>query len=265
MTASREDWPLEQLETELRRFLAGRTEWPRYRDFQRAGKKYLRDVVTRQGGAQAWARRLGLAYPIRRPGYARRWTEERVRDELRTFLAGRTTWPRRSEFEAAGLTHLRNAVNRLGGADRWAAEFGVDEPDRRAGRRRRWTEDEIEAAVRPLVKQIGRWPTRAEFAAAGLESALGAMYRYEGINTWRRRLGFEPPDPPNAPTWTRWTDERIERELRAFCCGRDHWPTETEFKAAGLRRLYSAASDHGGVDAWKRRLGLSSASRRRGS
>jgi hypothetical protein len=260
MTALREhgNWTYERIERALRQFLAGRPEWPRYRDFQSAGKKGLRDAVTHGGGAEAWAQRLGVAYPIRRPGYGPVWTEKRVREDLRAFLAGRTTWPHRREFDDAGLAPLRNAVNRLGGAERWAREFGLSEPDRRAGRRRRWTEDEIEAAARPLIERTGRWPSRAEFAAAGIESALCAMYRYEGINVWRRRFGFEPPDPPRAPTWRRWTDDRIERELRQFCAGRDHWPTESEFNAAGLRTLYHAASDHGGVDSWKRRLGLAS-------
>jgi hypothetical protein len=252
----RGNWTSARIERELRRFLAGRTEWPSYRDFQRAGRKSLRDAVTDCGGAETWAERVGVAYPVRRPGYAPVWTEERVREELGAFLAGRTTWPSGREFEHAGLSRLRSAVNRLGGSERWAREFGLPEPDRRSGRRRRWTEDEIEAAARPLIERIGRWPSRAEFAAAGIESALCAMYRYEGISEWRRRFGFAPPDPPRAPTWRRWTDERIERELRRFCAGGDRWPTESEFNAAGLRTLYHAASDHGGVDSWKRRLGL---------
>jgi Fic family protein len=54
----------------------------------------------------------------------------------------------------------------------------------------------------------------------------------------------------------RWTDVRIERELRAFLDGRDTWPSPAEFDAAGLRSLYAAASRAGGIGRWRRIVGL---------
>jgi hypothetical protein len=79
------------------------------------------------------------------------------------------------------------------------------------------------------------------------------MYRYEALmpgagGSLRTTRSTERTD-------VGWSDERIERDLRQFCSGRNQWPTEAEFKAAGLRKLYCAASNHGGVDSWKRRLG----------
>jgi hypothetical protein len=248
-------WTPERVEAELREFLDGKDEWPSYRDFVRAGRKRLRDETTRLGGAEAWARRIGVAYPRRLPGYPPRWTEQRVRRELVGFLSGHREWPSARTFDGSGRSALRRAVTRTGGPERWAAEFGLALSTRRSGSRRRWTPEALESTVRPLVDRLGRWPTKAEFRAAGLESALTAMYRFEGINEWRERLGAGPRRPRSASA-RRWSDERLERELREFCRGRSSWPTEREFLAAGRGRLYRAASLYGGIASWQRRLGL---------
>ena len=113
------------LREELEEFLAGYEEWPSYREFQRRGKKGLRDRVTQDGGARFWARKLGLAYVERSPGYAPVWTDERIRSDLSPFLSGRKVWPTRIEFEHAGLKPLRDAITRTGGPPRWAEEFGL--------------------------------------------------------------------------------------------------------------------------------------------
>jgi hypothetical protein len=128
----------------LSEFLADAREWPSYRDFQRAGKKGLRDRVTHYGGARHWARKLGLAYPERSPGYAPIWTEARIRGELASFLDCRTSWPQRKEFERTGRRLLRDAVLRTGGPERWAAEFDLPRLDERSGSKRVWSEERIE-------------------------------------------------------------------------------------------------------------------------
>jgi len=55
-----EAWSDERIRDELHRFLADRFEWPTYREFQRNGFRQLRDAVTRAGGAERWARELGV-------------------------------------------------------------------------------------------------------------------------------------------------------------------------------------------------------------
>jgi hypothetical protein len=260
VTGRADAWTAERIRHALSVFLAGRSEWPAYAEFVRAGRKGLRDAVTRTGGARRWAAELSVEYVERKPGYAARWTEERVRGELSRFLAGRDAWPSRREFEAAGRKPLRDAVGRLGGIERWAAEFGLPVTSLRAGSRRRWDDERIEEAVRPLVERLGRWPTRSEFRAAGLSSALTAMYHrsdYGGIEGWRRHFGVPAPGPPRPmPDPTVWTDERIERELRDFCAGRTTWPGARAFEEAGLGRLYRVASLRGGVARWRALVGL---------
>ncbi len=57
---------------------------------------------------------------------------------------------------------------------------------------------------------------------------------------------------------TKWTDERIEAELRAYLGDRDRtdWPTRTAFEADGQRKLWVALRDYGGSLYWAERLGF---------
>src|SRR5450759_521490 len=165
-------WTDTRIREELRRFLRGRTEWPPYREFQRAGVKGLRDQVARHGGARRWAKSMGVRYVEHRPGYAPIWTEARIRQDLGDYLKGRDEWPSRVQFERDGLTALRNAINRTGGPDRWAAEFGLPRSHRLSGLRRGWTHEAIETELRKLIGNRTMWPSRREFEHAGLYSML---------------------------------------------------------------------------------------------
>ena len=218
--------------------------------------KTLRDAVTRAGGAKRWARKMGVGFVRHPPGYAPIWTDERVRRELGEYLAGHTAWPSRAEFEDDGLTALRNAVNRTGGPDRWAAEFGLPRQNRRSGIRRGWTPDAIEATLNEFIGESDMWPTRREFDRAGLSGLLSAIYSGEGPDYWARRFKVRRHRGPSPRSHAIWTEERIRQDLAAFCAGRDAWPTEREFIDAGKRDLYSAASRMGGIGAWADQLGL---------
>jgi hypothetical protein len=248
-------WDDDRLRRELGEFLASYEEWPSYREFQRRGRKHLRDVVTRCGGARGWAAELGLPYPERRPGYAVRWTEDRIRSELADFLRGREVWPSRLEFERAGRKPLRDAVGRTGGPKRWAREFQLAMLNERSGSKRVWTDERIERELRRFLRGRSEWPTRSEFKSAGLGSLVTAVNVRGGSDHWARRLGVRKPRRHGPPTSRRWTDARIREELRAFCAGRPSWPRYREFEAAGQGPLYRAASMRGGVERWKRELG----------
>jgi Fic family protein len=79
-------------------------------------------VVRRVGRGPATAyvfARSATAVPRTR----RRWTDERIRAELREFTRGRDDFPTVREFTEAGRKTLYEAIARYGGADRWAAEL----------------------------------------------------------------------------------------------------------------------------------------------
>jgi len=54
----------------------------------------------------------------------------------------------------------------------------------------------------------------------------------------------------------KWTEARLEGELKEFLQGYDKWPAFEQWKAKGMVSLYQAVSNHGGVKRWRRRLGF---------
>ena len=255
-TQTRRAWTSARIRRELEEFLDGATEWPSYRAFQRAGRQKLRDQVTRSGGPRVWAKRLKLPYPERKPGYAPVWTEDRVRADLEEFLRGWNYWPSRLEFEAAGQKLLRDAIRRLGGPERWAAEFGLPLQNLKSGSKLAWTDERIEAELRSIVDGRDTWPSRRELDRLGTFGLAAAISHRRGTVYWAGRFGLKAPPHSGIGRPRFWTDERIRAELEEFCRGRTTWPTEREFLAAGKSKLYTAVCHHGGTPFWAAELGL---------
>jgi hypothetical protein len=249
-------WTEEHVRRELEDFLAGREQWPRARDFAEAGKSVLRRMVAQYGGPRRWADELGVSYVKRTPQPT--WTEDRVRRELATVLNGDRRFPAAGEFERIGRRALWEAINRTGGPDRWALEFGASRANLRAGQRRTWTEQRIERRLRRFLGDRKEWPSVREFNEAGLASLFTAVDTYGGVDLWAGRMGVRrrPPRNPGRPA-RHWNAARIREELAQFCAGRQTWPTRREFESAGHLGLYRAAGKHGGIRYWAEELGFS--------
>jgi cell filamentation protein, protein adenylyltransferase len=58
------------------------------------------------------------------PGRPRRWTDELIEKELRSYLTDRADWPRPAEFRADGRGDLYAAASRSGGIARWRSLLG---------------------------------------------------------------------------------------------------------------------------------------------
>jgi Fic family protein len=65
-----------------------------------------------------------------------------------------------------------------------------------------------------------------------------------------------PQRAPRPGRPTKWTDAKIEKELRVFLNGRGDWPAPSEFRSAGKGALYAAATKAGGITRWRRIVGL---------
>ena len=170
-------WSAARLEKELRRFLAGRREWPTYREFADSGRARLFAQVLAYGGPHYWGHRFGLHVPPR----CVRWNRERVRAALSPFLEGRVAWPGARAFAEAGMRPVYRAAEQYGGIPFWAGEFGL--PQGKA-LRPGWPEERIakSSASSPRAAAIfranpsswrqdcGRSTTRSASAA---ESATG--------------------------------------------------------------------------------------------
>jgi hypothetical protein len=71
-----------------------------------------------------------------------------------------------------GPRGLADQIKQTGGARRWARELGVPGPQPA-----RWTDELIEIELRLLCAHKSVWPTKAEFADAGLSGLLAAVRR----------------------------------------------------------------------------------------
>lgn len=106
------------------------------------------------------------------------------------------------------------------------------------------------------VADVGSGVAKRELAAladVGIVDRVGegSARRYRVVAA-RSRSGWKPTGGrPRA-----WTDDRIERELRALVDDAGSFPSIAQFDAAGARRLYNAIQRHGGSVSWAERLGL---------
>ncbi|MCA1701131.1 MAG: hypothetical protein LC790_20420 [Actinobacteria bacterium] len=95
------------------------------------------------------------------------------------------------------------------------------------------------------------FPTLAWLERHGPSGLAAAVTHTGGGAHWASVLHMPPPAP------ARWTDERIEAELRRICHNLERWPTRDEFRAAGAQGLLRAIYSGHGSRWWAQRLGLS--------
>jgi DNA invertase Pin-like site-specific DNA recombinase len=209
--------------------------WPNFRELQAAGLAHLHLHLNRHGGAQRVAERFGVPFTEGTRDLAGRWSEERIRAELKDYLADRNEWPPYKQFTADGKNALRKAVNWFGGPERWAPELGVHlRPNRRT--HRRWSYIQMREEVARLTRSQTNWPSEADFENAGL-SGMHRVMRNRGIREQlMTELGLSPPDRSTYRP-TRWTDDAITQALDGFLAGYATWPTKWEFDRAGLGGL----------------------------
>ena len=181
-------WPEGEIEARLREFTAGRSDWPRYEEFARAGRGRLHLQAMAWGGPHYWAARLDLELDPR----FLPWTEERIRGALRPVLSGRESWPSEAEFERAGLLPALWGLRTHGGVEFWAAEFGISY---RAPQRRRWSLAVVRSELERFLTGRYSYPSRREFEAAGESALYEAMRRYGGYPHWAREFDLERRKP----------------------------------------------------------------------
>jgi DNA invertase Pin-like site-specific DNA recombinase len=174
-------WSAAVLEKEMRGFLAGRSEWPTYREFADSGRARLFAQVLDHGGPYYWGHRFGLRVPHR----CVRWNPERVRAALHPFLENRVDWPGARAFAEAGMAPVYRAVQQHGGISFWAAQFGL-----RQGKALRpgWPEERIVKALGEFTEGRRDFPRKSEFLEAGLRPLYSALSKRGGVGYWARRL-----------------------------------------------------------------------------
>lgn len=176
-------WSAARLEKELRRFLAGRTEWPTYREFADSGRAQLFAQVLGYGGPYYWGHSLGVRVPPR----CVPWNPQRVRAALGPFLKNRAFWPGEREFAEAGMTTVYCAAKQHGGIRFWAEEFGFSFGKARS---LKWPKERIAKELAEFTEGRSDFPARAEFYKAGLRPLYDAMCKRGGTAYWAKSLGL---------------------------------------------------------------------------
>ena len=188
-------------------------------------------------------------------GQRSRWSDERIRDELRPFLEGLAEWPSYRDFQRAGLKALRDSITRRGGARRWAREMGVTYVERRPGYAPIWTEERVRSDLGAYLARRGEWPSREEFERDGKTALRNAINRSGGPDRWAGEFDLKRT---NRLSGVRrgWTRELIEAKLNKLIGDGTMWPTQREFDDAGLDSLRTAINRHEGSRFWAKRMGV---------
>ena len=180
-------WDDERIARELEAWFAERafTRWPTYRTFTYDGRRRLYNAILDSGGPERWAYELGVPHIPNRPGpgLSDDETHAALRELLREHQPAR--FPTLAWLRRHGPPGLAAAVSRSGGSAHWAAVLHMPPPPPA-----RWTDALIEAELRRICGDATRWPSRAEFQAAGAIGLLRAVYAGHGSRWWAERLGL---------------------------------------------------------------------------
>jgi hypothetical protein len=139
---------------------------------------------------------------------------------------------------------------------------------KRRGRPTLWTDERIEEKLREVINETGGLPSMAELRGRGLSSMAKAIGR-KGLAFHAGRVGLPgvAAPPPTQALRTRraaktrrgpykWTDERIEEELRRLVAENDgRFPTRVELESGGHHGLRQALQREG-INYWAGRLGV---------
>jgi hypothetical protein len=249
------DWSDIRLRSELRAFLAGRTRWPSFPEFQSAGRAALHQQVERHGGPRRWATLLELSFEPP-PDQVATWSKQRIRCELGTYLQDKARWPSCRTFTADGQGPLRRAIRWFDGPEYWAREFGFDLPPGH-GSPQRWTYARIKSELLEFVGDRPDWPPLAEFKAVGLTKLYTAIRTSGARQRLAAELGLRLP-PGRVYASRQWHDAAIKAALDDLLAGRTTWPSQREFRIAGLSGLYGHLYRTRSRDRWTREYGLQS-------
>lgn len=200
---------------------------------------------------KAFAPRDAEATP-RPPHPLRAWPAQRLHSEVAAAVAGHDAWPAFGHFDAIGRSDLRTQLIFQGGPLYWAHRLGLPYctvwPATQT-----WSEDRLRATLALAVHKGERFPSYAELATLGLDTATEKIRGSGGTKRWARE--FDAPIRPLA-TKGRWTDEAIEHAMTELTAGRATYPSATEFRDAGLAGLHVTIQRSVGHPWWAYHLGL---------
>jgi Domain of unknown function (DUF4115) len=182
-------------------------------------------LVERLGSGRSTRYRIVQA----RGGRRRKWTPERIRDELQELCEEDGRWPTATEFKDAGRGDLYLAASRYGGIEHWADELGFRK-SRRPSRRRRLPLAGIARSTRAVAL--------AALAALGLGLIAGSQMPEAPSPTSAAAPRVVLPEAstrptPDVPVTNRSSPDHGAVDLRLAARRGDSWVSVRRGSAAG--------------------------------
>jgi hypothetical protein len=195
-------------------------------------------IVERLGSGRATCYRVAQTGAGRR----RKWTPERIRNELESLCAELGWWPRASEFKDAGRGDLYLAASRYGGIEYWAEELGYSEREALEPSESKPFAGTRERHLRPALAGAG-------LATLGALAALGLLLiggdRPAPENTAATALVRESHDATGRPVVDGGSPpKRHEVALRLAAAGGTSWLAVRRDSADG-RLLWEGILERG--------------------
>lgn len=113
----------------------------------------------------------------------------------------------------------------------------------------KWNDDKIIEELKKIIGDIGHLPTQKELRLMKRHDLCNAISKHGGLNKFRKLLGYK------LQRISRWTDERIFKEIVTITDKIGHFPTCSELEKMCRIDLLSAISRYGGLSKFRKIMG----------
>jgi hypothetical protein len=156
----------------------------------------------------------------------RRWTDDRLRREIETFLPEFDVWPPYPWFRATGRRGLWQAIAKRDGPERFAADYGL--PYTRNGRG--LSEAQVRTRLRAALRgtDLKTWPPKQWLRIHGGSDLVTAIDHAGGRARWALELGLPFRDRHGHRPGERCTPATTAAARELLLAGRHTWPSRRE-------------------------------------
>ncbi|MEK6871622.1 MAG: hypothetical protein AABX16_01845 [Nanoarchaeota archaeon] len=240
------------IEPILKKIIGQYGSLPSGKKLSQEGKSMVAAAIYKyHGGFHKVRKKLELE-EIKKPSkYWKQW--KNVKKELEQIIQTVGHFPSTSEMGNEGLSTLAMAINNFGGVNKVRKKLGYETIEHKVKEYESW--EKIEEIVRPIIEELGSFPSASELRRRGLGQLVTALYDYHGgINVARKKLGYEIKKCEYADEEglrngleKMWRDHpEINNEIPP-----DNWMRDNELDELG----YAIVKYHGGFRVLREKLG----------